>query len=217
MKNKKIGQNGHSRISFFSLLILAIIMFHTHNLFGQDIRKEGKNIKEYKYFIGTSPLILTSLIPDDNTFFYNLDFGIHLNQKDAILIGADVYQYTAPLSVSYSDKTKYNGHVLSYGLVLSYQRYFWKRFFLMQMINPLVMDYYSNQKEKLNTGFMLLMATRLGYRFDFTMFNLPWYFEAGGEINYWPYNVNVPNSFKSIDNKYSNFVFAPALNIGINF
>ena len=166
-------------------------------------------------YIGTSLFILTSLIPGDNTFFYEIDYGHRLNEKSDLLIGLDVYQYATPMSSPWTDTTTYNGHVLSYGIILGYQRYVWKKLYLLPMANLLKLDYFDENKTKVGSGFMLLCTGRVGYHIDFSAFKQSWYFEIGGEYNFWPVNTNVPEDFKTLDDQYGNSVFSPALNIGL--
>ena len=168
-------------------------------------------------YIGTSLFILTSLIPDDNTFFYEIDYGHRLNEKSDLLIGLDVYQYTTPMSSPWTDTTTYDGYVLSYGIIVGYQRYVWKKLYLLPMANLLKLDYFDEDRSKVGSGMMLLCTGRVGYHIDFKTFGQPFYLEPGCEYNFWPINTNVPADFKTLDDKYGNSVFSPAINIGWMF
>jgi hypothetical protein len=135
-----------------------------------------------------------------------------------VIIGLNIYKYAAPMSTPINDKKKYPGTVTSYGAVFAFQYYYWKNFFIDQMINPLILDYNHAENNISNDeGFMLLMATRLGYHYDFIMFNNPFFIEIGAEISYWPVNSNVPSEFKAIDDLYKSFVFSPAFQFGFKF
>ncbi len=171
-----------------------------------------------KNYLATSVFVLTSLIPGDNTYFYEIDYGRKINAKTDLVFGLNVYNYTAPMSIGWSDNTTYPGHVFSYGAVFACQYYLWKNLFVDQIFNPLFLDYYpESTSDKSKTGFMLLCATRVGYHFDLKMFDRKFYLEAGGEISYWPINNNVPSEFKAVDNNYSRYVFSPALQFGYKF
>ena len=173
--------------------------------------------EEKKNYLATSVFILSSLIPDDDTYFYELDYGRKLSKRMDVIVGINIYKYAAPMSTPINDKTRYPGTVTSYGAVFALQYYYWKNLFVDQMINPLILDYRPSHSNRRNEGFMLLLATRLGYHYDFKMFNNPFFLEIGAEISYWPINSNVPSDFKVVDNQYRNFVFSPAFQFGFKF
>ncbi len=194
---------------FFSLLLGPLSAAGRNNL---SLPESGR------HFMGTSVFILSSLIPGDNTYFYSLDYGKEWNSKNEWSLGANIYQFTAPMSISWDDESAYPGHVLSYGIVLAGQHYIWKRFFINQMINPLLMDYHSDATgNKISRGFMLLCATRTGYRFEFGSGNHTFYLEPGFEVSYWPVNTRVPAGFRALDNEYPSYVPSPSLQCGVYF
>lgn len=202
-----------------SLIYCTLFSLMMNLAFSQQKATLNDNVGSLKKnYLATSVFVLASLIPGDNTYFYELDYGRRINEKSDLIFGLNVYKYTAPMSIGWSDKTTYPGHVFSYGAVFAYEYYIWKNLFVDQMINPLFLNYYpENTTRKSGTGFMLLCATRIGYHFDFKLFNSPFYLEAGGEISYWPVNTKVPSEFKVVDNKYSKHVFSPALQFGYKF
>lgn len=181
-------------------------------LFSLDVAEQPP-----RQFIGTSLFVLTSLIPDTGGFFYEVDYGYDLTEKDTLLAGVDVYQFTAPMSTGWTDDASYDGHVLSYGLIAGYQRFLWKGLFASQMANGLIMDYYDQRGEKVQSGLMLLLTTRAGWHWDLSLGGLSCYLEAAGEFNVWPVNTRVPSSFAELDDAYPVWVIAPALNWGIRF
>jgi hypothetical protein len=184
-----------------------------------EAQTENIAIAESKMnFLGTSALGLLALAyPGENTFYFQLDYGRKIKNGDNLMLGAMVYQYRRPHSTPYNDESTYNGYVLSYGPVFAYQHFFWKNFFAMPIVNPLLMDYRRDNKEKINRGFMLLCAFRGGYTFDFKISSIPFYLEPSGEINFWPVNSNVPTDFKVLESNYKKYVFAPGINFGFKF
>lgn len=198
----------------FLVLLTAIIsssLFASHYNSTDTIQKEKKN------YFATSVFILSSLIPDDDTYFYELDYGRKLTSKIDVIIGMNIYKYAAPMSTPINDKTRYPGTVTSYGALFAFQYYYLKNLFIDQMINPLILDYHHAENKINHEGFMLLLATRLGYHYDFNMFNNPFFFEIGAEISYWPLNSNVPDEFKAIDDFFKSYVFSPAFQFGFTF
>jgi len=213
--------------SFWALLILLINQkVSCQNYYSKDSALLGKSRNTvcgvqfggHTQYIGTSVFVLTSLIPNINAYYYEIDYGHKLSDKSNLLIDFLIQKSVAPMSIGFSgDTTKYPGHVTSCGFVFGYQRYLWKKLFVIPLINPLIVNYYDKDNKKITSGFMLMLCGRLGYHFDFNLFRQPFYFEVGGEINYWPINTNEPQDFKEIENKFNNFVFSPALNIGYKF
>ena len=207
------------KIFITGCLIMLIINICVNDLYGQVSEKAGiPNAQtEKKNYVGTSVLSVLSLIPGDNSYYAGIDYGRKLNQKNDLVVGLNIYKYISPMSVPLNDTTSYPGHVVSSGIVFAFQHYMWKNVFIDQLCNPLILVYKNENDNHKTTGFMLLLAARIGLHFNFNAFNVPLYIEAGGEINYWPVNRNVPDNFKQTDNKYNNYVFAPAIQIGIMF
>lgn len=170
----------------------------------------------HRNYLGTSLFTFASLVPD-GVFFVQIDYGRKLTPRADLAFGANVYRYVAPMSTPWNDDTRYPGHVLSYGIVFAHQRYVWNDIFLNGMVNPLILDYHDGSGAKIGTGFMLLCALRLGYHFDFDVFGAPLYLEAGGEVSFWPYNGNVPASFRRIDDAFPAHALSPALQFGYRF
>lgn len=199
-----------------STLIFCVVIA-THVVYSQTSLKKQSEWTEEKHYIATSVFILSSFIPNDNTFFYEIDYGYKLNSKIDLVAGANVYQYTFPMSAPWTDATEYPGTVLSYGFLAACQYYVWRNFYVDQMFNPLFLKYNNQETPSKENGFMLLLATRIGYHYDFKMFDKSFYIEVGGEISYWPVNANVPQEFKIVDDKYKSYTFSPALQFGYKF
>jgi hypothetical protein len=213
--------------SFLKKLILYVLIILFGNIlklnaqydFGNNISNEYflKDTTFQKCYLSSTIFVLTSLVPNDNYYFYNFEFGVQLNKKHALIIGATIYQYTTPEFVTWTDAPKYNGHILAFGPVIGNQYFFWKHLFVTTMINPLLMSYHNNSDLKINNGFMLLLGLRSGYRINFKILKVLFYVEPGIEFNYKAINTNVPRDFKLIDDLYKKTVFMPAFNIGFKF
>jgi len=203
--------------AIFVVLIMAI----SQNLYSQNSSfDDSTNISnpEHNQNIGTSVFVLTSLVPSIDVFYYEIDYGRKINDKSGLMVAVLIQKSFAPMSLGFSgDTTQYPGHVVSGGLAFGYQRFLWKNLFVMPMVNPLIVNYYNKDKKRITSGFMLMLCTRLGYRFDYKLFRKAFYFEVGGELNYWPINTNEPADFLKVEKKFNKFVFAPSLNIGFSF
>jgi hypothetical protein len=167
--------------------------------------------------IGTSPFILLTLIPGSGTSYCELEYGRELDNHDNVLVGFDIFQYASPLSKPYSDASDYPGHVLSFGLFAADQIFLWRGLFVAPIVNPCLVDYYDLDGRYVQSGFMLLLCARTGYRFEFKIFGQAAYFEIGGEFDYWPLNANEPRGFSDLESRYNDYSFSPATNIGIKF
>lgn len=212
MKSLNITSN-----QYFKTLIIALIVIKSLSVYAGQYSVTDSIQVEKENYLATSVFILSSLIPDDNTYFFELDYGRKISNKLDAITGMNIYKYTAPMSTPINDKTKYPGTVTSYGAVFAIQYYYWKNLYIDQMINPLILDYNISQNSTNSEGFMLLLATRMGYNYDFNLCNNPFFIEVGVEISYWPLNSNVPSEFGVIDEMYKKFVFSPAFQFGFKF
>jgi hypothetical protein len=173
--------------------------------------------REPKNLIGTSPFVLLSLLPDSGTVYGEFEYGRKIDDRQVLLVGVDVFQYAAPLSRPYAETENYPGHVLSGGLIAADQVFLWRGLFVAPIVNPCIIAYYDQGGRYIQSGFMLLLCARAGYHFDFRLFGRPLYFELGGEIDWWPVNLNEPRGFGEEEGKYGDHSFSPALNIGLKF
>ncbi|MDH5718953.1 MAG: hypothetical protein OEZ22_15100 [Spirochaetia bacterium] len=180
-------------------------------------KKEKLQEEEIKNnFIGTSLMIITSFIPSLDVDFYEIDYGRKLSTNDYFLIGAHIYRIDAPMSCM-SDCLKYPGPIWTYGPIIGYEYVFNNNILISQLLNPMKLDYYDEASNKMESGYMVLFATRVGYKFQFSLGSIPFYFEIAAEFNIWPLASKGPEQFKSIDDKYTIYTFAPAINAGIIF
>ena len=82
--------------------------------------------------------------------------------------------------------------------------------------NPFLVNYYDENKTKIQSGFQLFLQAQLDYHIEF--YKKRFYFEPGVTFNFFPITTNMPESFKIIEDKWpSYFLFEPVLNFGINF
>jgi hypothetical protein len=173
-KEKRIKKNcNYLKCVIACLMVLAVTtlapsgrLYAERYIENSDINLNAEQSR--RFLVSTSVLgLLVLAYPDENTFYLQLDFGRTLMNHDNVMLGFMMYQYRRPHSTPFNDTSTYNGYVLSYGPVFAYQHFFWKGFFAMPLVNPLLMDYRHDNKEKINRGFMLLCAARVGYWFRF--------------------------------------------------
>ena len=167
--------------------------------------------------IATSPFVVYSFLPNSTIGYFELDYGRTLDKKNNLIFAVDIFKYFSPMSMPWSETNKYPGYIVSSGIVVAYQRFIWNKFFVIPMINPNLINYFDKNNSYLQSGFQLLFCARFGYHFDFEIFKLPLFLELGLEVNSWPINANVPQGFRTLDDKYNIYAPSPALNFGYKF
>jgi hypothetical protein len=168
-------------------------------------------------FVGTSPFILLSFVPQAGVVYFEAEYGRQLDERNALILAFDYFKYSAPMSRPSSDDSHYPGHISSLGMIVAYRRFVWKKLFVLPIVNPNLIRYYGEDGRFTQSGFQLLVCGRIGYHLDFGIWTHPWFLEAGAEINYWPISVNEPDAFLHVERKYKAYAFGPALNVGYKF
>lgn len=175
-----------------------------------------------KCFVGTSAFILMNLIPNQENppGYFQLNFGYWLTDKDVLSLEGITWKYNEPLGIPYGSSKNnpaeaYPGTVRDWGIGLAYQRFFWRGFYGAQHITPLFQKYEEPGKND-SKGFMLFMATRIGYHFR--IIKNRFFLEPSVACTYWPIRTSVPESFGVMDDRWpSYFLFEPGLHLGFKF
>jgi hypothetical protein len=209
------GNRAPRRLAILVTLALASVSFASGQGLDRGAEPPLRPSAAQGGFLGTSLFVLSSLIPDSGSLFAELDYGRRLKAGDAVLLGADVWRYESPMADPWSSAVLYPGSILSYGIILGYQAPLWKGLYAGLLCNALALDYADASGRSLGRGFQLMTTLRLGYHVEFSLFGLPCYLEPAGELNWWPVNTGVPESFAAVDRAYHNYVFSPALNFGV--
>jgi len=200
------------------LFLISIVLLSVN--FSVLAQPEKQDSTFRRHFIGTSAFMLGNL-GSDSPDFYQLDFGCWLTRKDAIIITAKTWKYTAPLGIPYGSafgakEEEYPGYVRAFGIGADYQRMLWKGLFSTVQVQPFYVSYNNPEKIKIQSGFQLFLALRFGYHIE--LFKNRFYLEPSVAFNYWPVYTNLPVSFATKENKWHNyFLFEPGLNFGIKF
>jgi hypothetical protein len=175
-----------------------------------------------KHFIGSSMFIFANFIPYENPpSFYQLNYGYRLTPKDVVSIEAITWTFGAPLGIPYGPSYElatenYPGSVKSFGLALAYQRFLWKNFYTAVHAASFLQTYRNERQEKIQNGYQLFCTFRLGYHLP--LFKNRFFIEPSIAATYWPINTNMPESFKKMESKWSNyFLFEPGLHFGVKF
>lgn len=199
------------------ILILVLLVFCSVDYCFSQAVKQDELV--YKHFIGTSLWSIANLFPDPADF-YELDYGYRFTNKDAVIVRAITWKYSAPLGIPYGSsygslEEKYAGYVRAFGVGIGYQRYIWKSLFSAIYTTPFLQNFYNSDNKKIQNGFQLFTQAQIGYHVK--LFQTRFYIEPSITCNYWPLNTNFPTTFAQKEAKWpSYFLFEPHFNIGVN-
>lgn len=158
---------------------------------------------------------------EDSPEYAHLGFAVELDSKNAIGLEFITWKYTAPLGIPYGPSLgdadeNYPGYVRDVGLGLTYKRYITKGLFTKFHATPLLQTYTDADGDRIQQGFQLFVAARVGYRWTFA--NERFYVEPSIAATSWPIRTNVPDEFAEADDKWPGyFLFEPGLNVGFRF
>ncbi len=200
------------------LIFILSITLAFSQVFAQTDSKSAQIKKQdinRRHSIGSSLFLLGNLAPGDSPYFFQLNYGYQLTQKDVLIVEATTWTYYDPLGTYESSNKHYPGKVRAYGIGAGYQHFFWKNLYSTVQATPFVQQFFDAENNKIQDGFQLYLQLRLGYRFEF--FKQRWFLEPSVAFNYWPINTNIPTSFKEIERGTPNHSFEPGLHFGFKF
>ena len=154
---------------------------------------------EYRHSIDFSPMSPLFRI-------YALQYNYHLSAKDELIFGA-----------AYTNIRWDIGSTNAASLILGYRRFIWGNLHLEYQLWPDYDWYYDKTQDKYYPGFDLWNEFRLGYRFDFTLFDQPWYINIQWPFGFGLYAQNKPESFKQQEEEEPFFYFPPMFFVGFKF
>jgi hypothetical protein len=190
---------------------LVIAMFTTMAF----CQTEKKDSTFRPHSIGSSLFLLGNFAPGDPVYFFQLNYGYQLTQKDFIIVEAITWTYYEPLGTYGSSKEFYPGKVRAYGIGAGYQRFLWKNLYTTVEPTFFLQQFYDTDNKKIQKGFQLYLQFILGYRFEF--FKKRLFVEPAYALKYWPVNTNFPASFAAIESGAPKYKFEPSLNFGFRF
>jgi len=176
-----------------------------------------------KWFVGSTLLMLGNFIPDDPNppKFIQLDVGYRITPKDVISLEFKKSRFAWPLGIPWgpsfdAEGENYPGYISQYVPTIAYNRFWWKGLYTGVYALNAFQKYYNKENIKIKDGYTLFMTYRLGYQLNFFKNRL--FFEPSIGLTHWPVQTNVPESFKSVENKWPNyFGWEPGLHFGFNF
>jgi hypothetical protein len=186
-------------------------------------QKTEQDSTSRKFYVGSSAFILFNLNTSDPNApdFGQLNFGYRISPKDVISLEAKTWKYAWPLGIPFGDsrtapEEKYPGYAREFGIGIVYQRFLWKGAFATIDAGNMLVKYMDENNKHIQNGYTLFMTYRLGYHFQF--FKNRFFIEPSISMTHWPIRTNVPESFATLENKWSNYFFPePGLHFGFKF
>ena len=199
------------------IFALSITLAFSQDLTQTDsvsVQIEKQDINR-RHSIGSSLFLLGNFAPGDPVYFFQLNYGCQLTQKDFIIVEAITWTYYEPLGTYGSSEEFYPGKVRACGVGLGYQRFLWKNLYTTVEPTFFLQQFYDTDDNKIQKGFQLYLQLILGYRFEF--FKKRLFVEPAYALKYWPVNTNFPASFAAIEKGAPKYKFEPSLNFGFRF
>ena len=171
-------------------------------------------------FIGSSLFMLGNFSKVNNPEYIQLNFGYRITPKDVLSLDFKRSIYAWPIGIPFGSSVdapglNYPGHARILAPTIGYQRFLWKGAFASVHALNAFEKYMDKDGKKIGNGYTLYLNFHLGYQFKF--FKNRFFFEPAIGLSYWPVRTNVPESFKLVEKKWSNYVIQPGLNFGFNF
>ncbi|QHI36095.1 hypothetical protein IMCC3317_14490 [Kordia antarctica] len=204
----------------FIYVSLFMLSFLTVNSQNDTVSSDKKDVKQWDCFIGSSLFVLGNLASDPPNF-YQINLGYRITQRDVISIEAITWTYYGPLGRPYGPDhgdaaSDFPGKVRAIGAGLAYQRFLWKQGYAQVHMTALNQNYLDLSGDKIQSGFQLFTALRVGYQFKFLKNRF--FIEPSLAVTFWPVNTNLPDSFQAQEDRFNNyFIGEPGLHFGYNF
>jgi hypothetical protein len=175
-----------------------------------------------RWFAGSTLFLLGNFIPDDENppRYFQLNLGYRITSKDVVSFKFKRSEYRWPLGIPFgpdfdAPRLNYPGHARILAPQIGYQRFWWKGAFTSITAMNAFEKYMDENGKKIGNGYTLYLDTYVGYQFTF--FKKRFFFEPAIGVSYWPVRTNVPESFKAVERRWSNYFIQPGFDIGFNF
>ena len=189
---------------------------------GAESVQTGRSEPPYRRFhVGSSAFMLLNLVPFDKPpRFGMLTFGVRLTPRDVLSFEAITWQYHEPLGVPYGQKEQpenaFPGPVRDVGLGVAYQRFLWKGAYAAAHATPFYQTYLDARGDRIQSGFQLFVAARVGYHLAFASNRL--FIEPSVAFTAWPINTNLPEEHAALEAQFPSFLpIEPGMHLGVKF
>ncbi len=201
------------------ILFTLLILFCTSSVLQAQYEKQDSTYK--KCFIGSSAFMLGNFLPKNRPDFIQLNLGYRITAKDVVSLEIKTWKYEWSLGIPYGDsyeapEEQFPGYIREYGFAVVYQRFWWKGLYTVVHVMPSWQRFINEEGNKIDNGFQLFNTYRLGYHVK--LFKDRFFIEPSIAITHRPFNSEMPESFKVLNDKWSKFFFGePGLHFGYNF
>jgi len=175
-----------------------------------------------KYFIGSTLFMIANVIPDNNPpKMVYLNVGYRITGRDAISLEFKTWKYAWPIGIPYGKSYEaegegFPGYIREYGVSLNYQRFLWNGLFAQVDVMPAFQTFVNDNGRKIDKGFQIFNTYSIGYHIK--LFKDRIFIQPSIAITHRPYQSEMPDSFKEVDDRWSRFFFGqPGLHFGFNF
>lgn len=201
----------------FMLLGTALLL----NLHHASAQYSQQETELRRFYLGSSLFMLGNLLPEEKPDFVQLNFGYRLTTKDVVSLEIKTWRYFEPLGIPFGDdrlneEENFPGYIREKGFALVYQRFWWKGLYTGVHVMSAWQTFVDENNEKFDRGFQLFNTYRLGYHVK--LFRNRFFIEPSVAITHRPFHTEMPEDFKSLDDKWSKFFFGePGFHLGFNF
>lgn len=199
------------------LFALVFIMAGTVQMKAQHVRQDNTY---KKWYVGSTLYLLGNFDQTNNPEYVQLNIGYRLTPKDVVSFRFKRSIYAWPLGIPFGPSfdapgLNYPGHARIIAPTIGYQRFWWKGVYTsVQALNAFE-KYIDQHDQKIGNGYTLYLDFYVGYQFKF--FKNRFFFEPAIGCSYWPVRTNVPEPFKAVEKKWSNYFIQPGFDFGFNF
>jgi hypothetical protein len=191
------------------LLITVLLLFCVEWGLAQDNvnDEEALSNNDYPHSIGTDPLL-----PFFNSFA--LIYAYDLHKPFGLVIGV-WYSYATTTPSVYLE---YPGAVQTIAMVAGFRWFIWRGLHLEYQLLPGYNRFYEEDEHKYYHSFGIYNEFRFGYRFDFKVYDIPFFVNIQWPIGFSLYESNEPASFAEVNRQDPIFyIFFPNIYLGFRF
>lgn len=173
-----------------------------------------------RWFVGSTLLLLGNFDETNNPGYIQVNAGYRITPNDVLHVRFKRSQYAWPLGIPFGPNfdapgLNYPGHARILAPQIGYQRFWWNGLYTAVYVLNAFEKYMDESKRTIGNGFTLYTDFYVGYQFKF--FDSRFFFEPAIGISYWPVRTNVPESFRAVEQRWSNYFIQPGLDFGFNF
>lgn len=198
MKGKQMRSKGLFNKKIILSVLVWVVLF-SYALSQNEIDNRTPNNLIYKHSIDTSPI--SPLID-----IYGIHYNYHFTEQDEFIAGLGY------MRIGYDF-----GNTNSVALIVGYRRYLWEKLHIEYQLWPSYDDFYESNEDKYYPSYDLWNEFRLGYQFDFQLFEKPFYASIQWPFGFGLYASNKPDSFKEHEKENRFFYHVPLIFVGYRF